>query len=294
MKLIKFFTFSLLGLFLVALPVLAQDFPQSTGYVNDFGQLLSTSFRQELETDLQNFEKETTVEIAVVTIESLGDTYLEDYAVRLFEDWEIGKKEKDNGLLILVAKEDRKIRIEVGYGLEPIITDGRTGKVIREQMTPAFKKGDYDQGIELAVGEIKGYIRSGEPPQEEVVEIAEETSSFISFLIIIFFIFVYFSSFFARTKSFWAGGVLGGILGLISGVIIGSFIASILSAIGLGSLGLIFDYILSKNYKNLKKGKKKTGFFSSWGGFSGGGGRGGGFGGFGGGSSGGGGASGGW
>jgi uncharacterized protein len=293
MKFLKLFLASLLGVFLIVLPILAQDFPQPTGFVNDFAEILSPQFRQSLEEDLVEFEKETQTEIAVVTVNSLAGNSLEDYAVRLFEDWKIGKKGQDNGLLLLIAKEERQIRIEVGYGLEPIITDGRAGRIIREQMRDPFRKEDYDQGVKLAIDKIKEYIYSGEPPSN-IEETRNDLAIFIPFFIIAFLIFVYSSSFLARTKSFLAGGVLGGILGGILGFLIGSLVALIFSVIGLGLFGLILDYILSKNYQKLKKKGKSAGFFSSWGGFSSGGGSGGGFGGFGGGSSGGGGASGGW
>jgi uncharacterized protein len=294
MRFLKSLIISLLGFFLVIFPVLAQDFPQPVGYVDDFAEMLSSDFRDSLEENLSQFEEETSVEIAVVTINSLEGTYIEDYAVRLFEQWGIGKKEADNGLLLLIAKEDREFRIEVGYGLEPIITDGRAGKILREQMTPAFKEGDYDQGVKLAVEKIEDYIRSGEPPPAETTgELSEKAPPFVFFLIMTFIIFIYTSAFLARSKSYWAGGVIGGILGMIFGLIIGGLMALVFSALGLGLIGLLLDYILSKNYKALKAKKKSTGFFSSWGGFSSGGG-GGGFGGFSGGSSGGGGASGGW
>lgn len=302
MRIFKVLTIFLLGLLLVTLPVRAQDFPASlavdesrrepVGYVNDFAQILSPSYRQSLEQELNDFKNETTAEIAVVTIESLEGGSIEDYAVRLFEDWKIGKKEKDNGLLILIAKEDRKIRIEVGYGLEPVITDGRAGRIIREKMQPAFREDNYDQGVDLAVKQIEEYIRSGEPPTG--TEAAQEKAA-AALPLIIFggIILIYISSFLARSKRFWPGGVIGGVIGGILGLIIGTIISLVLLAIGLGLFGLLLDYILSKNYKKLKKAKKPTGFWGSWGGFSGGGG-GGGFGGFGGGRSGGAGATGGW
>lgn len=145
MKFFRFLIVFLLGFFLVSLPIWAQDFPEPTGHVNDFAQLLSSDYRQSLEQELVDFEEETTAEIAVVTIESLEGDSIEEYAVRLFEQWGIGKKEKDNGLLILIAKEDREMRIEVGYGLEPVITDGRAGRIIREKMRPAFREENYDQ-----------------------------------------------------------------------------------------------------------------------------------------------------
>lgn len=269
----------------------ASEFPQPTGFVNDFAAMLSSSFRQSLEQDLVNFEKETTTEIVVVTINSLEGGSIEDYAVRLFEDWKIGKKEKDNGILILIAKEEREIRIEVGYGLEPIITDGRAGRIIREQMRPAFRKGDYNGGVKAAVEQIKKYIRSGQPPSG-IEKAQEEARNILPLLIFAFFIFIYLASFLGRTKEIWPGGVIGGIFGAVLGIIAGTILAFITLTIFIALFGLLLDWILSKNYQKLKKTGRPTGFLGSWGGFSSGGSRG--FGGFGGGSSGGGGASGGW
>ncbi|HUS51910.1 MAG TPA: TPM domain-containing protein [Candidatus Bathyarchaeia archaeon] len=292
MRFLKPLLASLLGIFLVVFPVLAIDFPRPTGFVNDFAEILSPQFRQSLEEDLEKFTEETTAEITVVTIKSLEDENLEDYAVRLFEDWQIGKKGKDNGILVLIAQEERKIKIEVGYGLEPIITDGRAGRIIREQMQDSFRQDNYDQGVRLAVEKIEEYILSGEPPPE-VDQTGGKELPLVLFLIFGFLLFIYSLAFLARSKSYWAGGVVGAILGAILGSIIGTLMAALFSAASLGLFGLLLDYILSKNYKKLKKKGKSTGFFSSRGGFSSGGG-GGGFGGFGGGSSGGGGASGGW
>ena len=294
MKFFKYLVVLLLGFCLILTSVLAVDFPSPTGYVNDFAGMLSPSFRQELESDLGEFEKETTVEITVATIESLQDNSLEDYAVRLFEGWQIGKKEKDNGLLILIAKEERKMRIEVGYGLEPIITDGRAGRIIRDKMRPAFKAGDYDLGVKEGVEQIEDYIRSGEPPVGE--EAVKEKAAGIFPLLVFGFVFLmYFSSFWGRSKRWWPGGIIGGLEGTMLGWIMGTTLALALGVIGFGLLGLFLDYFLSKNYKKLKRAGKSTGFWRSFGGFSSGGrSSSGSFGGFGGGSSGGGGASGGW
>lgn len=293
MKSVKFLIVFLIGFFLVSFPVWAQDFPEPVGYVNDFAEIFSSSYRQSLEQELNDFENETTTEIAMVTIDSLEGGSIEDYAVRLFEQWQIGKKEKDNGILILISKEDRKIRIEVGYGLEPIITDGRAGRIIREQMRPAFREEDYDEGVRLAIGQIEDYIRSGEAPVgAEAVQ--EKASNILPLIIFGVFILTYVSSFLARSKRFWPGGVIGGAMGGILGLIIGTILSIFLLAASFAFFGLLFDYILSKNYKKLKKAKKPTNFWGSWGGFSGGGGGGGGFGGFSGGGGGGGGATGSW
>ena len=291
MKIFRFFLLLLLGIFLVLSTVLAQEFPERVGHVNDFAEILPSSYRQSLEQELVDFDNETTAEIAVVTIDSLEDGSIEDYTVRLFEDWKIGKKEKDNGILVLIAQEERKIRIEVGYGLEPIITDGRAGRIIREQMRPAFRNEDYEGGVLAAVTQIKDYIRSGQPPLG-IEKTREEAKNILPLLIFAFIIFIYIASFLGRTKEFWPGGVIGGIFGAVLGIIVGTLLTFIILIIFTGLFGLLLDWILSKNYKQRKKAKKPTSFWGSWGGFSSGGG--GGFGGFGGGSSGGGGASGGW
>ncbi|MBL7150505.1 TPM domain-containing protein [Candidatus Microgenomates bacterium] len=274
--------------------VLAADFPEPVGYVNDFGKMFSSEFGENLEKRLSDFEKETTVEIAIVTIESLADYTVEEYAVRLFEQWKIGKKEKDNSLLLLSAKEERKVRIEVGYGLEPVITDGRAGRIIREKIVPSFKKENYEQGIELAVVQIEEYIKTGEPPEGgEAVQ--ETVSSFFVFFIIGGMLLIWVTAFLGRTKEFVTGGVIGGLLGGFFGLVMGGLASIFKMTLVLGIIGLVLDYFFSKNYKKLKEAGKSTGFWASRGGFSsksssssss--------FGGFGGGSSGGGGASGGW
>jgi len=289
----RWLVLALLLIFVFPLWVLAADFPTQVGYVTDFAGMFSAGFRESLEEELSHFEKETTVEIAVATIESLGDYSIEEYAVRLFEDWKIGKKEKDNGILLLVAKKERKVRIEVGYGLEAIITDGRSGRIIREKIRPNFKKENYEEGVKLAVEQIKEYIKSGEPPQgTEAVQ--ETASNFFIFIFIGGLILVYLTSFLGRTKEFVAGGIVGGLLGGFLGLLAGG-VSILWLAIVFGAIGFILDYIFSKNYRKLKAAGKSTGFWASRGGFSskrtsssGG------FGGFGGGSSGGGGASGGW
>lgn len=278
--------------FLLVPSLLAQEFPRPTGFVNDFAQVLSSEVREDLERDLTSFEIQTSVEIAIVTVNSLEETTIEDYSVLLFEDWKIGKKDKDNGVLLLVAPDERKVKIEVGYGLEPVLTDARAGRIIREEITPSFKSGDFDQGVTKGVAAIKKVVAGGEELS------GEKESSFGGAAMIIlltsFFLLVYIAGFLARTKDFLAGGAMGVVLGAVAGAIIGSFPALISAALGLGLLGLLLDYILSRNYKERKKQGLPTSWRGSWGGFSSGGSSGGGFGGFGGGSSGGGGASGSW
>lgn len=125
--------------------------PEHKGYVNDFAGMLSDKEEKALESQLVQYEKQTSNEVAVVTVSSLNGKSVEDYTMALAEKWQVGKQDKDNGVIILVAKEEKKIRIEVGYGLEPVLTDIATKQIIDNEMTPRFKKDDFSGGIEAAV-----------------------------------------------------------------------------------------------------------------------------------------------
>jgi uncharacterized protein len=122
-------------------------FPKPVGYVNDFAGIIPQDVAQKLNGLLQELEEKTTAEVAVVTIADLEGEDIEGYAVDLFENWGLGQRGKDNGILILAAMAQREIRIEVGYGLEGILPDGLVGEIIRQQITPAFKTGDYGRGL---------------------------------------------------------------------------------------------------------------------------------------------------
>jgi uncharacterized protein len=128
------------------------------GWVSDFAGILSDQTKAQITSLLNETKKSTGAEIAVVTIPSLEGATVEDYAVKLFEKWGIGKKGKDNGVLLLVAPNEHKVRIEVGYDLEPVITDSRAGDIIRETIIPFFKAGDYDQGILQGTAHITALI----------------------------------------------------------------------------------------------------------------------------------------
>jgi uncharacterized protein len=128
------------------------------GWVSDFADILSEDTRTQISGLCDDVKRSTGAEIAVVTVTSLEGMSVEEYAVRLFEQWGIGEKDKDNGVLFLIAPNERKTRIEVGYGLEPVITDGRAGEIIRETIIPFFKAGDYDQGILQGSRQIAAFI----------------------------------------------------------------------------------------------------------------------------------------
>jgi uncharacterized protein len=278
-----------------ALPLLAAGFPNPQGYVSDFAGLLKPSSHASLEADLAGLEKDTQAEVAVVTIVSLDGDSIEDYAVRLFEAWGIGKKGQDNGVLFIMSLTDRKVRIEVGYGLEGILTDGRCGRILDGEVLPAFKEGDYETGLLNGAAAIEKYIRDGTPPAPlEDNPFRTLLGDNTALLAGLGMITIYLMGFMARSKSIWLGAVWGVIVGIVLGLKLGSLPATFVLALIFGILGALLDWILSRNYKQRVSSGMPTGWFVSSGGFSGGGGRGGSFGGFGGGRSGGGGASRGW
>ena len=265
--------------------VLARVYPEPTGYVNDFADIINQNVEVALEEQLRTLEVSSSHELIVVTLSSLENDVIENTAVELFEQWGIGKKNQDNGVLLLIAPNERELKIEAGYGLEPVLTDSRAGTIIRTIIAPRFKEDDYDAGILNGVSAIQKTITQDPTAFDDRLSDDSSTAEEkLNGLIFVSIIIIYLSSFLARSKRIWPGGVIGAIIGYIS--------AAITGAIFLGLLGLFLDFILSKNYKARKKKGLSTAWWSSGGGFSG---RSrGGFGGFGGGSSGGGGASGSW
>jgi uncharacterized protein len=155
--------FVALFVMLSALPVFCLDENGFTasGWVNDFAGIIDANSAQALTSMIGEVSQKTGAEIAVVTIKSLEGDSLEDFSTRLFKHWGIGKKGTDNGVLILVSYADRKIRIEVGYGLEALINDAFAGETIRDAIAPEFRNGNYGAGIlagtEAISARIAGY-----------------------------------------------------------------------------------------------------------------------------------------
>jgi uncharacterized protein len=271
-----------------------QAFPTARGYVTDEAGVLSPDTVSRLETRLAALEKDTTAEVAVVVALTLDGYSIEQYAVGLFEKWGIGKRGQDNGVLFLVAYVESEVRIEVGYGLEAIITDGRAGRILDREVIPYLRDDNFDDGLTAGVSAIEEFIRSGVPPSpledNPVQNIFDGFRLPESLVIGMGVATVYMVGFMARTRSVWLGGIWGLILGVVLGFGFGTVVAAILLPIGLGVVGTLLDLLLSANYRGRLSSGLPTSWTSSRGGFSGGG-RSSGFGGFGGGRSGGGGAS---
>jgi uncharacterized protein len=143
---------------------IAADVPYLTGRVTDNAGILSAHARKALSENLKAHEARTGNQIAVLTIPTLHGEAIEEYAVRVFEEWKLGQKGKDNGVLMIVVPEDRRMRIEVGYGLEGTLTDLMAGRIIQHVMTPRFGNGDYEGGLTDGVMAVVKLLERGEAP----------------------------------------------------------------------------------------------------------------------------------
>ena len=145
---------------------LLATFPASRGYVSDFANVLDDETTRTLILQLRALEQDTTAEIAVVTVPSLGELSLEDYAVQMFKEWGIGQKGKNNGILVLIVPSTHDMRIEVGYGLEGDLPDGLAGEIARTNFMPKFKTGDISGGVRDGVARLVAVIRNAQPQSQ--------------------------------------------------------------------------------------------------------------------------------
>jgi uncharacterized protein len=270
--------------------VLQAALPALTGRVVDRAGILSPEEEASLTGKLETIENETSVQFVIATIPGLDGEPIEDYSIRLAQEWKIGQRGLDNGAIILVVPSERRIRIEVGYGLEPVIPDGLAGRIIRERVAPSFQAGSYYQGLLAAVEGLELAARREYPEAPVLPRRAPDVGLNLGAILFAYFVV----------------GVLGNAIGFLLGIIAGALLfplvgGSIASSLGLwsllvgGLLGLFATFFL--------RGFGRSGSWTSpggggyrgggHGGFSGGFGGGGGFSG-GGGSFGGGGASGRW
>jgi len=178
----KIVILTVLCLFFVQPCFAKTDVPYLQGMVNDYGNILSDSAVTQLEKQLQAYETETTNQIVVLTIDSLKGQDIESYASEVFNTWKLGHAGKDNGVLLVVAVKDRKMRIEVGYGLEGSITDTKSGQVIRSVIAPYFKQGDFIQGIAAGVEALMELGRGIEPASAAYSEKPGHSFGFIAVL----------------------------------------------------------------------------------------------------------------
>jgi uncharacterized protein len=277
--------------------IAALDVPFLAGRVNDQANMLDDGFESRLEERLRRLEEDTGAQVAVLTVPSLEGDPLEDFSIRVVETWKLGRAGVDDGVLILIARDERRMRIEVGYGLEPVLTDAQAGRIIDRLMAPKFRAGDFDGGVDAAVEAVSSAIR-GEPvelPAESDRSGRIDPGAFIFFLI--FGLPFVNAALRSRGAAGWfLGFFLIPFFFIFAAALFGVTVGVIVAALWLGVFSIL-RLILPKSPVGGGRASRGGVF---WGPFLGGGGGGsfggGGFGGFsgGGGSFGGGGASGGW
>jgi len=182
--------------------------PALTGRINDNAAMISAPARVEMEAKLKQFEAAESNQIVILTVPSLQGDPIEDFSIRVAEAWKIGQKGSDNGVLLIVSRDDHKVRIEVGYGLEGKLTDLTAGRIVREEIVPAFKAGQFDEGFSRGVSAIIAATHGEYKAKPKADRNGEKPS--MSLLVIIFAVIYLIYQFFRRF--FW-GGFGGGFFG---------------------------------------------------------------------------------
>jgi uncharacterized protein len=215
---VRSYVLAFLALWIFALPAFAAGptFPALTGRVVDNADILSPATEAELTTKLESLEKNTGRQLVVATVPSLQGYEIEDYGYQLGRSWGIGEKGTNTGALLIVAPAERKVRIEVGYGLEPILTDALSSVIIQSAILPKFKAGDLEGGVKAGTDEIIAQL--GLPEDEAKAKAAEafqvsheadrkaEPSPILT-LVVLFVIIVILSQMFGRRGRRGRGGL---------------------------------------------------------------------------------------
>ncbi|MFT4063035.1 MAG: TPM domain-containing protein [Edaphocola sp.] len=163
--------------------------PAPPRLVNDFANMMTPGQQDELETQLLSFEQQTSSQIAVATIKSLDGNDAADYAISLFNKWGIGQKGKNNGVLIFAALDDRKMWITSGQGMEGALTDQLAGQIVRNEMTPEFKAGNYYQGFCKAAQSVMAATK-GEYTNDQSLQADDGTDVLVALVILAVIIFI--------------------------------------------------------------------------------------------------------
>ena len=266
----------------------ALDVVPLTSRVNDTAHMFSAQAVAETEALLSELEGSDSTQIVVLTVPSLEGDVLEEYSMRTVEAWKIGQKGLDNGALLLITRDDRRLRIEVGYGLEGSLTDLIAGRIIGQMIVPRFKQGDFDGGLKAGVdGMIKAVRGEFSADEQANRSDKQQETDPAGFIFLLLFIFAFISKIFHKKQL--AAAIAGGITAPVLGVLMLPQLGMLL--LGLIPLGAIVGLVVA----SLSSSGSSGGFYMGHGGGFGGssGGFGGGFSG-GGGGFGGGGASGGW
>jgi len=186
-------------------PLLAVDVPPLTGRVNDYAAILSPSTVAQLEGSLKSFEADQSTQIVVLTIPSLDGESLEDFSIQVADQWKIGQKGLDNGAILIIVRNDRKLRIEVGYGLEGRLTDLVAGRIIRHVIVPRFQEGNFNQGVIDGVSAMMAAVKG----EFSATDSKNKTSSG-NFMNSAVFLYLLFIIIFIVSRRFGRRRLLGG------------------------------------------------------------------------------------
>lgn len=292
-RLIKYIWMGCLGIFLCAALAHGLEVPELKGRVNDFAGMLSPATENQLETVLKDLERTDSTQIVVLTIASLEGENIEEYSIRVADSWKIGQKGLDNGAILIISKNDRKLRIEVGYGLEGTLTDLMAGRIIGNIIVPRFKTGNFDQGVmdgvQAMIQVVRGEFKATQGNRRAPSSTREHSNLFS---VIVFLFLINLMGRIRRPFGALSGGILFPILGAMF-LNLGLFWTALMIPIG-AICGLVMSFFsppLSSSSATVHRRHGGGYWLGGGGGFGGGG-----FGGFsgGGGGFGGGGASGGW
>ena len=252
---------SLFALLLVpTLSLAAFQVPTNDGFVTDTTGVLTAEQDATLEQRLMDYQKQTSNEIAVVMVPSLDGESIADAAVEVGRAWGIGDEEKDNGVLLLIAHDDRELFLATGYGLEGAVPDIVAKGIVEKDILPHFREGNYYDGITAGLDALEMHIAGEYTADRYLAEDESDWGAFGgAFIFFLFILLQWFGAIMARTKSWWLGGVLGGVLGLILAFVLAWWIAIPFFVL----FGLALDYAISKNYKS--RGKTKWWAGGGWG-----------------------------
>jgi len=172
----------------------ALEVPALKAHINDYAGMLSSETIRRLEADLVNLEKSDSTQVVVLTIPSLKGEVLEEFSIKVAEKWKIGQEKTDNGVILLISKEDRKLRIEVGRGLEGKLTDLVSGRILRDEIKPKFKTGDFQGGVKSGVAAIISAVKGEYKAKSGTGKKANSSSDLLSMLgVFLFFGFIFLS-----------------------------------------------------------------------------------------------------
>jgi uncharacterized protein len=218
----------------------ALEAPVLKGRVNDYGGMLSPEMERRIDALLKELEEKDSTQVAVLTVPSLAGDSLEEFSIRVAERWKIGRKGFDNGVILLIARDDRKVRIEVGYGLEGRLTDLTAGRIIRARIVPEFRAGRFDQGVMngvVAIAEaVRGEFQAPAPPP--VGPSASGLDDLVPFAVFFIFIVAMLGRA-SRALGTAAGGFFMPFLGHMA------FAPGPLALLGLGAAGLVAGFVLA-------------------------------------------------